>query len=127
MPTTRAVRLLPVILIAVACSTPTASEPVTFERLSPERSTFEFNTGINQQERLVIGDADAWAAFWARMYANRSPVPERPAVDFSKEVIVAVAMGARPSGGYAILVSGAKRQAGVLVIDVTSRSLGPGS
>lgn len=117
-------RLLPAIMLGVACSSPTAPEPVAFARLSPEKPSFEFSSGVTQKERVVIRDADAWSALWARIYMNRSPVPVLPAVDFSREMIVAVSMGARESTGYNIFMTGARIDAGSMVVDVVSQSPG---
>jgi hypothetical protein len=120
----RLTRLLPIGLLVAACSSPTAPETLAFQRLSPTASSFEIHSAIAERERLVIRDAGAWVAFWTRMHASGSPEPPRPAVDFSTEMIVAVGMGARHTGGFQITMPSAKVEAGVLVIDVVSQSPG---
>lgn len=120
----RLTHLLPALLMA-ACSSPTEPEALDFQRLSTTASSFANNTTLSQRERLVIRDNAAWIAFWTRMNANHQPEPFRPAVDFSKEMIVAVAMGERESGGYQITMPSARVEAGSLIVDVLSRSPGP--
>jgi len=48
-------------------------------------------TGIAEARRLVIRDANAWAGFWSEL-----GVGERPAVDFSHNLVVAFSAGQPP-------------------------------
>ena len=77
-------------------------------------------TGIGESRRLVIRDANAWADFWSEL-----GVGERPAVDFTKAVVVAVAAGQRPSGGYEIAVNRVGQAERELTIEVLETSPGP--
>jgi PrcB C-terminal len=77
-------------------------------------------TGIGEARRLVIRDANAWADFWSEL-----GVGERPAVDFSRDVVVAVAAGQRPSGGYEIAVDRVGQSDGVLTVEVVETTPGP--
>lgn len=78
------------------------------------------NTGINESRRLVIRDANAWARFWAEL-----GVGERPDIDFTQNLVVAVAAGQRPSGGYEIAVQRVSQTNGALSIEVQETSPGP--
>lgn len=78
------------------------------------------NTGINERRRLVIRDANGWAAFWAELGAGA-----RPAVDFTRDLVVAVAAGQQSSGGYEIAVDRISESNGELVIEVVETSPGP--
>jgi hypothetical protein len=77
-------------------------------------------TGIGEARRLVIRDANAWAAFWSEL-----GVGERPAVDFSRDVVVAVAAGQRSTGGYEIAVNRVSNNDGELSIEVVETEPGP--
>jgi PrcB C-terminal len=77
-------------------------------------------TGINEARRLVIRDANTWAGFWSEL-----GVGERPAVDFTRDIVIAVAAGQRPSGGHEIAVSRISQAAGALTIEVSEMSPGP--
>src|SRR3712207_2730778 len=57
------------------------------------------HTGINERRRLVIRDANAWAAFWSEL-----GVGDRPAVDFTRDLVVAVATGQQSTGGHEVAV-----------------------
>ncbi len=77
-------------------------------------------TGIGEARRLVIRDANAWADFWSEL-----GVGERPTVDFSQDVVVAVAAGQRPTGGYEIAVDRVVNNNGELTADVVETAPGP--
>jgi hypothetical protein len=78
------------------------------------------NTGISESRRLVIRDANTWARFWAEL-----GVGERPAIDFSRNLVVAVAAGQRSSGGYEIAVRRVAQANGDLTIEVEETTPGP--
>jgi hypothetical protein len=78
------------------------------------------NTGISESRRLVIRDANTWAQFWADL-----GVGERPAIDFSQNLVVAVAAGQRQTGGYEIAVRRVSQANGALTIEVEETAPGP--
>jgi len=59
---------------------------------------------IVEGTQTVLRDEEAYASFWERLHADRSSVPERPPVDFDEEVVVAIVLGQRPSGGYSVAI-----------------------
>ena len=77
-------------------------------------------TGIGESRRLVIRDANTWAEFWSELGTG-----ERPEVDFTKAVVVAVAAGQRPSGGYEIAVDRVGQADGELTVEVVETTPGP--
>lgn len=92
-----------------------ADEPTDF---SVEMTSETLNTGaVNVEEidrgqhgdivegtREVIRDEQAYAAFWEQLHADRNSVPDRPTVDFETQIVVAVVLGERPTGGYGVAV-----------------------
>jgi len=128
------VRLVALILTSVtaACAHPEATpspgppgELVPIVRLRAEPYSFAFYSGLENPDRIVVRDPALWQAVWAQIYSRQSPVPPVPAIDFSQEMLVVVALGTRSSGGYGILVDGANeaQNAGLVV---TVRSISPG-
>lgn len=77
-------------------------------------------TGISEARRLVIRDANTWAEFWSEL-----GVGERPAVDFSRDVVVVAAAGQRPSGGHEIVVDRVSQTDGELAVEVVETTPGP--
>src|SRR3954463_9943243 len=78
------------------------------------------HTGIREARRMVIQDANAWAEFWSEL-----GVGNRPAVDFTRDIVVAVATGERSSGGYEIAVTRVTQVNGELRAEVRETSPGP--
>jgi hypothetical protein len=69
---------------------------------------------------MVIRDANAWAQLWSELGAG-----ERPDVDFTQNVVVAVAAGQRSTGGYGIAVNEVTQADGQLIIGVVETTPGP--
>lgn len=77
-------------------------------------------TGIAEARRLVIRDANGWAQFWSELGTG-----ERPDIDFTKDLVIAVAAGQRPTGGYEIVIDSVKPVDGGLSVSVVERTPGP--
>jgi hypothetical protein len=120
---------LAVVLGVGACSDsasppgePGASIPVV--RLRSDPSPFSFYSGLDKPDRIVIRDPVTWQIVWKKVWLGDSEVPAAPTVDFSSEMIVVAALGARSTGGYAILIDRANEVANG-GIRVTIRSISP--
>ena len=99
------------VAVAVGCSSsldaPSAHTSITVTRLRNDAFSFTYASELRQPERLVIRDQSAWIDAWASLWPAFAPIPAPPNVDFSREMIVFVALGERPTGGYSILVDSA--------------------
>jgi hypothetical protein len=91
-----------------------AGSPVEIQRIGRWVSS-----GIKGARRLVIRDAATWAQFWSELGAG-----VRPEVDFSRDLVVAVASGERTSGGHDIAVEEVTRSGGDLRITVVETAPG---
>ena len=78
------------------------------------------HTGIGEARRLVIRDANSWDQFWSEL-----AVGDRPDVDFTRDVVVAVAAGQRSTGGHEIAVDRVTQTDGQLSVEVVERTPGP--
>ncbi|MFA5140809.1 MAG: protease complex subunit PrcB family protein [Elusimicrobiota bacterium] len=61
-------------------------------------------SGVRETRAVVVTDPAAWQRLWkehAKPFGDSQPVPE---VDFKKEMVVAVFLGERPTGGYSVAV-----------------------
>jgi hypothetical protein len=75
----------------------------------------------------VIRDRDEWSDVWKALnepVMPTLPTPRLPAIDFSREMVVIVAMGLRPTLGYNIVVDRAHEVDDQLEIVVISTSPG---
>lgn len=98
------------------------AQQVSFEEIDGAASSM---SGIPERQRLVIDDMESWAAFWTRLHADISPEPPAPIVNFDDRVVIAVAMGQRATGGYAIRIEEITQVGDVLRVVVLETSPGP--
>jgi hypothetical protein len=78
----------------------------------------ESHSGLAAGRREVVRDTASWARLWAEIHKDRSPAPPPPAVDFSREMLVAAALGSRPSGGFSVAVTSVVAHGGQLDVSV---------
>jgi hypothetical protein len=53
----------------------------------------------------VVEDQAGWEEVWRSMKGNAHPKPDIPKIDFTTHTVIAVFMGRRMSGGYAVLIT----------------------
>lgn len=68
------------------------------------------------------GEAE-WSALWRKHNYNRPAPP----IDFSKEMVVAVFMGSRPTAGFAVEIVSATERDGKLVVAYRETTPKPGA
>jgi hypothetical protein len=109
-------------LLLTACLSPGQADNLPVRSLV--KSAF---SGIQDPKQEVIKDKAAWDAAWTRHLANTKGGISQPEVDFSKEMVILVAMGRQNSGGYSIQVSTVEKTIDKLQITVTRTTPPPGS
>ena len=81
------------------------------------------SSAIADAHQAVVRADTEWQALWKRHGAREAA----PAIDFSREMIAAVFLGTRPTGGYRVEITALRREADVLVIDILERRPPPGA
>src|SRR5712691_13210911 len=66
-------------------------------------------------------------AEWMRLWQQHSPDRPRPAVDFSREMVVAIFMGSRPNAGFSTAVLSTTAANGALIVRYTETLPKPGT
>lgn len=84
-------------------------------------------TAVTERRREVIRDEASWARLWAEIHADVTPAPPLPSVDFSQHMLIAVALGTRPSGGFGIKVRSVASRGESLEVAVLEVCPAPGS
>lgn len=84
----------------------------------------ESSGGLDEEAREVVRTPELWTETWQALYEGRSPVPERPAVDFERSMVIVAATGSRPTGGYEIEVESVHRHGESLFVVVRATSPG---
>jgi uncharacterized membrane protein len=74
------------------------------------------NSGIVTPRRAIVRDADDWQALWAEHAGADALAPE---VDFGDRMIAAVFAGERPTPGFDIAITDARREGAALALIVT--------
>lgn len=122
-------RPVPCLLFAVAlalaaggCTTPASGHKLSWRTLSRG-----LTSGLQEPRRLVLRDEAAYLRVWAEHAAdvNRPALP--PNVDFSREMVVLLALGTRPTGGYLVEVVDVELRGRTLRVLVAEREPQPGS
>jgi hypothetical protein len=120
-----------VLTLGVACtSADITTQPIgpsiPMVRLRADPYSFTSSSGLDKPARIVVRDDATWRTLWSQINLGGAPVP-LPAIDFSREMIVVVALGSRSTGGYSILLEDASAGANDgTAITVRSMSPGPG-
>jgi hypothetical protein len=95
---------------------------VAFERLLHEASS-----GLREARREIVRDEAGWARLWAEIHDGVTPLPPRPAVDFTRHMLIAVALGTRRSGGFDVAVQAVAVREGRLEVRVLESCPPPGA
>ncbi len=81
-------------------------------------------SGIMNKKQVVIKNQSDYETLMNEVYYNQDKMPVIPEVDFTKNYLVAVAVGARNTGGYAIQITGITESSSGMTVSVTETSPG---
>ena len=96
-------------------------------KIKMEKEWKGYHCGYTEPSRLVIKTEDIWKDVWAKVYAFQLPKPKLPKIDFEKDMIIAVFMGERRSGGFSIEIKKIIKTDKEIVVEVEEREPDPGS
>lgn len=113
-------RVLPLALVVAvaACGGRTADDRSSGTALAYEVLTTGLH-GPAEAREIAIRDAARFREVWPD---RESP----PAVDFDSSLVVFVALGQRPTGGYSVAVASVRRSDGGVIVRYVEREPGPG-
>ena len=78
-------------------------------------------SGIDAPRTAVVRSADEWTALWK----DHARSAKAPAVDFSREMVVAVFLGTKPSGGYSVEIAQIEKRDNEVLVTYRERQPGP--
>jgi VWFA-related protein len=93
------------------------AEPVTMTTINSDMMS-----GIDRPQQSVVRTPGEWQTLW-QQHAPGRPLPT---VDFEKNMVIAVFLGSRPSGGYQVQITGARTEGKTLVVQWAERRPQPG-
>lgn len=86
---------------------------------------YRFTSGITEERHIEIRTPAEWHGQWRRLTARHGNPPPPPEVDFSREMVLLAASGAKGSGGYSVTIERVLESPGELVAYARHVSPGP--
>ena len=107
---------------SAGCVSPACVElPLT--RFRPDEIAFVGANEFDHSASIVVRDRNAWESAWAQLHRRLGgPPPPLPAVDFSTEMVLVLAIGARSTSGYSVRLTGASESGGAVTVDAVVSS-----
>lgn len=125
-------RTLPFFAVAAVLLTGCPSDgtrpgaPIDVTRITPGAPSPAYVSGLVTAQRTAIFDAETFATTWTKAFGSGESSPAPPAVDFTEDFVVVVALGERASGGYVIEVTGALDEGEGVRVGVQTTTPGKG-
>jgi hypothetical protein len=124
-----AIPILAALLLSAGCGEPESGDsplpegPIEVRRLVPD----SLRCGHGKAENLVIRDAKAWAAIWSSVREGMVPAANPPAVDFTRQMVLAAFLGPMVGPPATVSISSAEREGDRIVVTVAVRHLTSGA
>ena len=74
-------------------------------------------SGRQLAAEVVVRTAAEWKALWK----EHAPTEKMPSVDFTKQMVVGVFAGSKPTTGYAVEITGVRTEGKDLLVEVVRR------
>lgn len=84
-------------------------------------------SGVTEAKEEVIKTQAAWEKWWAKHSVQAPAAAPPPKVDFKREMVLAVTMGRRRTGGYSLEILGAETRGQRLRVTVRRQAPPPGA
>jgi len=93
---------------------PAAGRAAQTSTTAPAMKTVDKGEHSNMDDaaQVVAKSAQEWQQLWQKHLPDRP----RPTIDFSKEMVVGVFLGSRPTAGYVLEIVSATQESGTLVV-----------
>ncbi len=117
--------LLLTTLLAAACSDPTGF-PALRDGAGTTTLLQTYFSGLPQAARLTVSTPTGWDSVWIALQGTVSPTSPPPAVDFSTQLVLVVALGTKRTGGYVIHIDSLADTGGTRTVFVTTLQPGGG-
>ena len=103
-------------------------QSLTFESLASDFVTIGQspigNGQFKERANRVIRDQADFQAFWNNLHGHIDPTPAIPDVDFESEMVIAVVLGQRSSGGFSVAVDAIVRSGNSVGVRVKEEAPG---
>ncbi|MEZ6015533.1 MAG: protease complex subunit PrcB family protein [Planctomycetota bacterium] len=110
--------------VGVACRSKDCAEPPVIE-LDVRDLGQASQSRVREQRVVVARDAQAWSQLWSEHSGLQLPSSPAPEVDFTREMVVAVFLGERPTGGFEVHIDSVTSTPVALVVKASSTAPNP--
>ena len=98
--------------------------PVPIKRLAPGGTPAQYS-GLTLATRTVVDDATTFDTLWRQAFSATGDTLPPPAVDWTREKVVFVGLGNRPSAGHAVQVTSVQQVGDEVQVTVETTTPGP--
>lgn len=109
-------------LIAMAKNAAKATKQVSLQTIDKG-----FYSGVRESLQIAISKQADWKDLWQRHTSNKSRQPALPEINFGEEMVVAVFLGDRPTGGYEVEIISAEQSESALRVSFGEKGPPPGA
>lgn len=96
--------ILSLSLMTACTSTRAQKHPDDFRSLQ-----YGYHTGLKSPAAFVVRTQEGWDKVWKDHNCSMIPAPLQPEVDFQREMVLCVALGQRPTGGYGLRIRSVRK------------------
>jgi PrcB C-terminal len=96
------------ISLTACAGIPEAGDKAVLRHL-PDQAMAHIVTGFAAPAETIVDTSEQWQRLWREMTKSQRPMPPLPEVDFTRDVVVVVALGRQRSGGFSVQILGADR------------------
>jgi hypothetical protein len=75
-------------------------------------------SGFDDPTFVIVADQGDLLSLWNRAFGSRLSIPPVPTIDFSRETVLAVFLGTRPTAGYGIEIEDLRLEDGDIFVDM---------
>src|SRR5687767_5918182 len=104
--------------------------PIVFLSVAAMAAQASFDTvarGSMSDQQVAKQAIVRTAAEWKALWNGHAPMEKMPAVDFSKNMIVGIFLGTKPSGGHDVEIVGVRTQENDLIVEYVQKQPGRGT
>jgi hypothetical protein len=84
-----------------------------------------YSSQLETQLTTIVNTREELAALWAQVYADMSPSPALPEVDFTRESVILATTGTRSTGGYGVEIQALEEIPEGMRLVIVASSPGP--
>jgi hypothetical protein len=85
-----------------------------------------YQSGVRESVQIVARSQSEWSALWKRHTLTEPTPPPLPNIDFSKEIVVAVFLGEKPTGGHDVEITRTEQNNDALLVSFVEKQPKPG-